>query len=156
MYSLLERPSLTRYARSLNANSTAGLEGKCDKVFGCAGTICIFVETDDPLVPTKFFLSSRDKSFSLIAASAMSATFFRSAFNLAPRSKSKLYSIAQIDAQQYFFVHSLLARIIFQIFFVSAFYSKRKELKIINKRNQNRCKSEFSYFTDTYLGSAMN
>lgn len=70
-YLLLDLPSLTLYAKLLNASSTAGLEGRCDKVFGCAGTICIFVDPDVPLVPTKLFLSSTDKSFSLITTSAI-------------------------------------------------------------------------------------
>lgn len=78
---LLERPSLTRYAKSLNASSTGGRDGKCESVLGWAGTICIFVDADaDPLVPTKFFLSESDKSLSLIATSDISGNFFSTAY----------------------------------------------------------------------------
>lgn len=71
---LLERPSLTRYAKFVKANSTAGLEGKCDKVFGCAGTIWILVASDDPLA-TRFFLSL-DKSFNVIVTLAILKTIY--------------------------------------------------------------------------------
>lgn len=75
-YLLFERPSLTRYAKSLKASSTGGRDGKCDSVFGWAGTIWIFVDVDvDPLVPTTFFLSESDKSLSLIATSDISGNF---------------------------------------------------------------------------------
>jgi hypothetical protein len=57
----------------LKANSTAGRCGKCDSVFGCVGTICMRV--DDPLDPTRFFLSL-DKSHIVIASSAAMLNLF--------------------------------------------------------------------------------
>lgn len=40
LYSRFRRPSRTLYTKSWNAKSTAGRVGKCDRVFGWAGTIC--------------------------------------------------------------------------------------------------------------------
>lgn len=140
VYSLLERPSLTRYARSLNASSTAGLEGKCDRVFGCAGTICIFVDTDDPLVPTKFFLSSRDKSFSFIAPSAISSCNF---FPLCVQSCAEIKVKTVFDSTNWcttIFLCSFALRTIyfFKFSLFQLLIRSEKELKIINRRNQNR------------------
>lgn len=39
-YLRFRRPSRTVYTKSWNAKSTAGRVGKCDSVFGWAGTIC--------------------------------------------------------------------------------------------------------------------
>lgn len=70
------------------------------------------------------------------------AIFFHSAFNLAPRSKSKLYSIAQIDAQQYSFVHSLFARFIFSNFLC---FSLQFEAKRIENHKQKKSKPKTNF-----------
>lgn len=95
VYLLLERPSFTRYAKLLKASSTAGLEGKCDRVFGCAGTIWIFVASDDPLA-TRFFLSL-DNWLSFIVTFAILS--FESRFSafmcFFMRSKSKFEQLSE-------------------------------------------------------------